>query len=200
MKRFSIIFLCITLVLLLLWQLPWCYTFFAAKPSRTPFSMYSCVIGDFLSMGYEESVGLIRRDQSGNNYTQEQTDSILPLFYVRQLMADERFPDSLMGVPVSPRQVQITNFNFRVSAADINAPSVPLYPLLESMSGRVDLKMPDDVFRITSQGIEFIDMATNRVNDRKSDLFTGRNSKGNSFFKRIICLFVKSDFLAGTRR
>ncbi len=37
MKRFSIIFLCITLVLLLLWQLPWCYTFFAAKPSRTPF-------------------------------------------------------------------------------------------------------------------------------------------------------------------
>ena len=88
--------------------------------------MYSCVIGDFLSMGYEESVGLIRRDQSGNNYTQEQTDSILPLFYVRQLMADERFPDSLMGVPVSPRQVQITNFNFRVSAADINAPSVPL--------------------------------------------------------------------------
>ena len=104
MKRFSIIFLCITLVLLLLWQLPWCYTFFAAKPSRTPFSMYSCVIGDFLSMGYEESVGLIRRDQSGNNYTQEQTDSILPLFYVRQLMADERFPDSLMGVPVSPQQ------------------------------------------------------------------------------------------------
>ena len=83
MKRFSIIFLCITLVLLLLWQLPWCYTFFAAKPSRTPFSMYSCVIGDFLSMGYEESVGLIRRDQSGNNYTQEQTDSILPLFYVK---------------------------------------------------------------------------------------------------------------------
>ena len=104
-------------------------------------------------MGYEESVGLIRRDQSGNNYTQEQTDSILPLFYVRQLMADERFPDSLMGVPVSPRQVQITNFNFRVSAADINAPSVPLYPLLESMSGRVDLKMPDDVFRITPHGI-----------------------------------------------
>ena len=84
MKRFSIIFLCITLVLLLLWQLPWCYTFFAAKPSRTPFSMYSCVIGDFLSMGYEESVGLIRRDQSGNNYTQEQTDSILWKWFFRE--------------------------------------------------------------------------------------------------------------------
>ena len=172
MKRFSIIYLCITLVLLLLWQLPWCYTFFAAKPSRTPFSMYSCVIGDFLSMGYEESVGLIRRDQSGNNYTQEQTDSILPLFYVRQLMADERFPDSLMGVPVSPRQVQITNFNFRVSAADINAPSVPLYPLLESMSGRVDLKMPDDVFRITPHGIEFIVMENNTIDQEKSKVFT----------------------------
>ena len=87
-------------------------------------------------------------------------------------MADERFPDSLMGVPVSPRQVQITNFNFRVSAADINAPSVPLYPLLESMSGRVDLKMPDDVFRITPHGIEFIVMENNTIDQEKSKVFT----------------------------
>ena len=162
-------------------------TFFAAKPSRTPFSMYSCIIGDFLSMGYEESVGLIRRDQSGNNYTQEQTDSILPLFYVRQLMADERFPDSINGVPVSPRQVQITNFNFRVSASDINSPSVPLYPLMESMSGRVDLKMPDDVFRITPHGIEFIVMESNTIDKEKSQTFTEvLTKKGFSFPARHI--------------
>ena len=39
--------------------------------------------------------------------------------------------------------------------------------------GRVDLEMPDDVFRITSSGIEFVVMAT--VIDRgKSDRFTRR--------------------------
>ena len=43
---------------------------------------------------------------------------------------------------------------------------------MESMSGRVDLKMPDDVFRITSKGIEFIDMASNSVKeDRESSVY-----------------------------
>lgn len=171
MKRFSQLFLSITVALLLLWQLPWCYAFFTAKTSRAPFCLYSCIIGDFLSIGHDDT-GLIRRDQSGNNYTQEQTDSILPMFYVRQLMADERFPDSIKGVPVTPRGVQRTNFIYRASASDINAPSVPLYPLLESRSGRVDLKMPDDVFRITPFGIEFIVMNTNAPDKEKSHQFT----------------------------
>lgn len=172
MKRFSQLFLYITLALLLLWQLPWCYSFFAAKPSKTPFSMYSPILGDFLSMGTEEGKGMVRRDQRGNMYTQEQTDSILPFFYMRQLMADERFPDSINGMAVTPREVQLTNFNFRSVASDINAPKIALYPLLESMSGRVDLTMPDDVFRITPKGIEFIKMKTNVVDTDKSKQFT----------------------------
>jgi len=172
MKRFSQIFLYITIALLLIWQLPWCYSFFAAKPSKTPFSMYSCIIDDFISMGNEEGKGMIRCDQSGNVYTQEQTDSILPFFYMRQLMADERFPDTIKGIAVTPREVQLTNFSFRSAPSDINASRIKLYPLLESMSGRVDLAMPDDVFRITNNGIEFIQMKTNMVDADKSKQFT----------------------------
>lgn len=172
MKRFSKLFLGITVVLLLLWQLPWCYAFFTAKASRAPFCMYSCIIDDFLSMGYDESTGLVRRDQSGNSYTQKQTDSILPMFYVRQLMADERFPDSIRGVPVTPGEVKRSNFIYRASASAINAPSIPLHPLLESRSGRVELTMPDDVFRITQSGIEFIVMNTNTPDKEKSHTFT----------------------------
>lgn len=48
---------------------------------------------------------------------------------------------------------------------------------MESMSGRVDLKMPDDVFRITSKGIEFIDMASNSVKEDKSLQFTEAMTK-----------------------
>ena len=61
MKRFSQIFLYITIALLIIWQLPWCYSFFAAKPSKIPFSMYSSVLGDFLSMGNEDGKGVVRR-------------------------------------------------------------------------------------------------------------------------------------------
>lgn len=182
MKRFSQVFFYLTIALLLLWQLPWCYSFFAAKPSRTPFSIYSPILGDFLSMGTEEGKGMVRRDQSGNVYTQEQTDSLLPFFYIRQLMADERFPDSINGVAITPREVQLTNFSFRSSASDINASKIALYPLLESMSGRVDLTMPDDVFRITPKGIEFIKMKTNVVDADKSRQFTEAMKKKGFMF------------------
>ena len=45
MKRFSTILLYVTIAFLLLWQLPWCYNFFVVKPEKTPFTLYSFVIG-----------------------------------------------------------------------------------------------------------------------------------------------------------
>lgn len=172
MKRFSKTVLYLTIAFLLLWQLPWCYNFFASKSEKTPFTLYSTVIGDFALMGQEEGQGMVRRDLAGHTYTQAEFDSILPMFYARQLMSDERFPDSINGVAVTPRMIQAENFTFRSVPSDINAPRIGLYPLMESMSGRVDLKMPDDVFRITGQGIEFIDIASNSINDTKSKQFT----------------------------
>lgn len=53
------------------------------------------------------------------------------------------------------------------------------------MSRRVDLKMPDDVFRITSKGIEFIDMASNSVNAEKSLQFTEAMAKKDFHFPAI---------------
>ncbi len=57
MRRFSTILLYVTIAFLLLWQLPWCYNFFVVKPEKTPFTLYSFVIGDFAhpqrSFGYQ---------------------------------------------------------------------------------------------------------------------------------------------------
>ena len=57
MRRFSTILLYVTIAFLLLWQLPWCYNFFVVKPEKTPFTLYSFVIGDFAQMGQEEGKG-----------------------------------------------------------------------------------------------------------------------------------------------
>ena len=123
MKRFSQIFLYITIASASLSTACCLAGILSSRQSHRRFlySMYSSVLGDFLSMGNEDGKGVVRRDQSGNVYTQEQTDSILPFFYMRQLMADERFPDSINGVAVTPREVQLTNFSFRSAASDINA-------------------------------------------------------------------------------
>ena len=172
MNQFSKILLLFTIAILLVWQLPWCYAFLTTKAGPNRFVMYSSLLDDFIVTEYDKDKGSIRRDLAGNQYTTEQTDSLLPAFFMRQLVADERFPDSIMGVPVSPKEIQMTSFNFRTRPSAINTPQTGIYFLLESMPSRVDLDMPDDAFRFNRKGIEFVNMETNTVNEEKSRKFT----------------------------
>jgi len=165
------LFLCAVCVALVAWIVPWAYHFATDGSAKTPFTLYSSVVGDFAQTQSRDGI-MHYTDCSGHTYTAAQFDSILPAFYYRQLLSEGRLPDSLCGVAVTPRVIQTTNFNFRTAPSDVNRPQVALYPLLESLSGRVDLQMPDDVFRITDSGIEFVDMAANAVNRDKSDRFT----------------------------
>ena len=114
------------------------HNFFVVKPEKISFTLCSSVIGDFVMMGQEEEKGTVRCDLTGNIYSETVFASILSMFYFRRLMSDERFPDTLNGVTVTPKIVQTENFNFRNVPTDINTPSIRLYPLLESMFGRVD--------------------------------------------------------------
>lgn len=187
MKRFSTIFLTATVVVLLLWQIPWWTNFLTAGTSKTPFTLYSSVLGDFISTERAGEKSIVRHDRAGNVFTQEQVDSLLPFFHMRQLVADGRFPEEVCGVAVTPHEVQRTSFTFRISPSDINTATAGLYPLLESMSGRVDLAMPDDVFRITGSGIEFVRMDANAIDEAKSRTFSeAMRRKGFRFPARSV--------------
>ena len=96
MTRFSRIFFGLLVAVLLVWQLPWGVNYLMVKSEGTPFTLYSEVLGDFamIRRGGKELEYLDRR---GNRYGQRQFDSLLPLFYARQLVADGRFPDSIAG-------------------------------------------------------------------------------------------------------
>ena len=120
MIRFSKLFFGFTVFVLLLWLLPWAYNFAFYKPERTPFTLWSCVVGDFAVVDFAGD-GIVRRDRGGRTYTDREFDSILPTFYARQLLNDERFPDSLCGVAVTPRLLQSENFMFRSTPAEINS-------------------------------------------------------------------------------
>ena len=170
MIRISKILLYTTVLLLIIWQLPWCYNYFFTRSEQVPFTLYSGLKHDFLSLCYQGE-NMASKDTKGNLYTWAQTDSLLPFFYTHQLVSDGRFPDSIQGEPVNLQQVKLSNFFFRVSASDLNFEEIGLYPLLESKSGRVDLVMPDDVFRFTKHGIEFVQMKTNAIDETKSEQF-----------------------------
>ncbi|MDO5571151.1 MAG: DUF4857 domain-containing protein [Bacteroidales bacterium] len=171
MIKFSKILLATTIVILLFWQLPWCYSFLNSQASNSPFTMYSTIINEFI---FSESDGKTMKhyDLKGNLYSQNEADSLMPFFYARQLVNDGKFPDSIKGIAINYKDVQTASFYFRHNPKDINRPQIGLYQLLESLSGRVKLETPDDVFRITNNNIEFIECQTNTVNIEKSKLFT----------------------------
>ena len=117
------------------------------------------------------------KDKSGHIYTTQQFDSLMPLLNFRQLMVDGKMPDSLEGHALTPQLVRSKNVVFRFSPTDIRTPQTDLYVLFESMPKRVGLEVPDDVFRTTTDGIEFIDSKSNRVNEAKSQQFRAAMQK-----------------------
>ena len=81
--------------LLLAWLLPWLFSFVTAEPAWRPFTLYSCVVHSFASLDHGDDGSVVGRDMRGNTYTESQFDSILPMFYYRQLAAEGRFPSQI---------------------------------------------------------------------------------------------------------
>ncbi|MCG8412291.1 MAG: DUF4857 domain-containing protein [Bacteroidales bacterium] len=173
MKRFKQIkyLVFVVVVLILAWISPFLWGLISDKATYYPFTYYSSVNHKFCSLNFKNDK-VTRTDVDGNIYTENQWDSILPLLSYRQLAANGLLPDSLNGVPIALNQIRATNYYYRYSPKNLFSPSIPLYPLFESMSGRVDLELPGDVFRTTKNGVEFLDPKTNKVLVSKSEKYS----------------------------
>lgn len=136
-----------------------------------PFAQFSPVLKDFLVTKASKK-GPHYYDTKGHTYTRSEVDSLLPFSNARQLLFENRFPDSLDGKKIDPEEVRTNNFTLRISPSDINQYRIDLYPLFESQSGRVRLEMPTSFFRITRR-MEFINAADNKIEEKLSSLFSG---------------------------
>ena len=168
-------------IIVLAWLLPALYELVSPRTDKMPLVVYSCLDSTFIRFeNVNKQVHYI--DFRGQEFTKAQADSLLPLFSFRQLVAEGRLPDSLYGVALTPKLIQQNTFHFKTSPKQLNKPAVGLYTLLESASGRVDLQLPPDVFRLTSDGLEFIDCETNKVNKAKSLSFSRELTKHGFMF------------------
>ena len=156
-------------VFLLSWIIPSLVELSLDSSSRYPFTYYSSVVNQFCYFDQEDD-NVRGRDMSGRTYTDAEFDRVLPMFYYRQLAMVNALPDSIQGVPVDLHTIARNNFFFWYKPKDKNTPVIALYPMFESCSGKVDLENPSDLFRL-KENIEFIDMATNRVDEQKSARF-----------------------------
>ena len=178
--------ICFLALVVLAWILPALYELVSPRTDRMPFVVYSCLDSTFIK--FETGNQQVRYiDFRGQEFTKAQADSLLPLFAFRQLVAEGRLPDSLYGVALTPKLIQQNAFHFKTSPKQLNKPAVGLYTMLESASGRVDLTLPPDVFRLTNDGLEFIDCATNTVLKAKSLSFSRELTKhGFTFLVQLI--------------
>ena len=163
-------------VMVAAWLLPALCELVSPRTDRMPFVVYSCLDSTFIR--FETNNQQVRYvDFRGREFTKQEADSLLPLFAFRQLVAEGRLPDSLYGVALTPKLIQQNAFHFKTSPKQLNKPAVGLYTMLESASGRVDLQLPPDVFRLTDEGLEFINCETNTVNRAKSLSFSRELTK-----------------------
>ena len=166
MKKISTILLFILSVSALAWFLPWLYAYAFPAPTSEPLLSNSPIINKWILT--EEGK---YSDTDGNKYSIKERDGLLPQLYYRDLMAQNRMPDSINGVEVDVPSLRHAELFFTSNQRDINKVTADLYLIMESMPERVDLENPKEAFRADGK-IEFINLETNQVNPKRSRLFT----------------------------
>ncbi|MDP3433265.1 MAG: DUF4857 domain-containing protein [Bacteroidota bacterium] len=164
-SRFLLVFIAILTLAIILPKLYWMAF---EKPVRKPFILYSCINDDFMIHRISEKTW---EDTKGNQFAREEYEKKLPLMFEKQLITSGSWPDSIKGMALDMRTISKAKSFFRLKASEIDAPFPELYPLFESQSGRTKIDLPDDFFRITWR-IDFIEAATNKVLEEKSQLFS----------------------------
>lgn len=167
-SRYILIIIAILVVSAVIPKLYW--TMFEKVPV-SPSVFYSCTLDDFIIIGSEKSGSGQKMDGEGRALSNSEYEKNMPLMFIRQLMVDGNMPDSIKGVKIEPSSVNRANSFFRFTPKKIFTPTPSLYPMFESESGRVNLVMPEDYFRIGKR-MEFIVAKTNKVDEAKSRLFT----------------------------
>ena len=169
MEKVSRYILVIVAIIILAIFLPALYWMAFEQPIRKPFVLYSCIDDDFFII--RQGTPTIFVDTRGNSYTREKYEQKLPMMHFQQLMISGSMPDTINGIAMDMHDISRARSFTRYKPEDMFSPKPKLFPMFESKSGRASIEMPDDFFRITWR-IEFIDAATNKIIEEKSQMFS----------------------------
>ncbi len=184
MVRISRYILVLTAIIGSAVALPNLYWTIMEKPVNSPYVMYSIIDKGYMIQ--RSTPAIVRQDTKGNSYTREEYEKKLPMMFYMQLASSGTMPDSINGVEMDMHALRKARSTYRYQPKVRDSPQPGLYPLFESESGRVNLEMPNDFFRIQDWMV-FIDAKSNSVDEAKSNLFTAVLTKrGFEFPARII--------------
>jgi hypothetical protein len=168
-RLITYLFLTVASVLLLLHYLPQLYWLLNPFRHRAPVVFYSAVSEQFLFLRLEDGA-MQRRDAHHQPLEREEFEALLPLNFSAQLSREGRMPENILGREITAHALREGRFNLRINPLIFDAPSVPLYPLLEADSGRVRLEAPREFVRMGAD-VTILDPATNSVLEEKTATF-----------------------------
>lgn len=168
LSRYTLILVAVLVMSIYLPDLYW--LFFDVK-TNSPYVSFSPVDSTFI-MYRRSDDGLLFTDVKGNTYDRDAYEEKLPFFYYMQLISDGRMPESIHGIKLDANEIKRNRNMHRIRPHQLDQPLVPLYPLLESESGRVRLEFPEEFFRIQNKRMEFINSITKKIDDNLTKSFT----------------------------
>jgi hypothetical protein len=167
-SRYTLILVAVLVMSIYLPDLYW--LFFDVK-THSPYVSFSPVDSVFI-MYRRGDDGLEFTDVKGNTYNRDEYEEKLPFFYYMQLISDGRMPETIHGIQLDVNEIKRNRNMHRIKSYQLDQPQIPLYPLLESESGRVRLEFPEEYFRINNERMEFINSVSRNVDKDLTESFT----------------------------
>lgn len=142
MKKAGRFFLTLSFALLAAWIIPWALRLVSLKPHSMPFTLWSAVVDDFVSLDNKGNDWRFT-DTKGNEWVGDTSDFVLPLYYSSDVISRGDMPDSLGGKKITADEIE------RNRVIMTNEPSN-----LEKVTPRVYLLMESEPRRSSLQGAE----------------------------------------------
>lgn len=176
MKTIGKIFILLSATVLIAWLGPWIYALATAKPYRSPFTLYSCVLRDFTSAVYGGK-DIKFEDRSGQTHD----ESVQPMFYYHDLAMHGMAPDSILGRKIVPEEVERNRIILTSEPGRIAKKAAPVYIIMESVATRSELDEPEEAFVVRKDGIYIYNMNANEeVSDKTKEFNEALSSLGFS--------------------
>jgi len=183
LSRYTLILVAVLVMSVYIPDLYW--LFFDVK-TNLPYVSYSPVDSVFIMYRHGKNE-IVFSDVKGNAYDRDAYEEKLPFFYYMQLISDGRMPESIHGIKLDANEIKRNRNMHRIKPHQLDQPLVPLYPLLESESGRVRLEFPEEFFRIQNKRMEFINSVTKKIDEELTESFTqALSDKGFEFPSKAV--------------
>ncbi len=165
MKLTGKIFLWTSVLLLLLWVLPWLYQLISLKGYSSPFTLYSCTVHDFTALKRDGGKDLRFEDRNGTIHGEEAQ----PTFYASVLASKGTLPDTLEGRCVTLEEIERNSVIATSDPKDVNRTNAPVHLLMESVPVRLELQDPEEALVSRKDGIYIYKLADNTLQQGKTD-------------------------------